>query len=257
MANSRSSNVSPAPVPAPLPPNRGEGYQIRPFYLCVDVSGSMGAIPQEGSPPIIDLINDDLTSVLQVIHDELEISEVIKMAMVTFADTATVVLPLSNPDTVDAIPTLQATGSTSYLQPLRKLREAIAEDFQNRKPNRWFRPVVFFISDGYPNVGTDAEWQAARDDLLDPGWEPHPIFAVFGFGNAKADVMRILASGQKYTGLSCLAPEGQTPRSQLKRIIELVQLSMVSTAKNPEQFGIQFNKDEFILLSRPGDDDLG
>jgi hypothetical protein len=68
--------------------------------------------------------------------------------------------------------------------------------------------------------------------------------------------MRILASGQKYTGLSCLAPEGQTPRSQLKRIIELVQLSMVSTAKNPEQFGIQF-KDEFILLSRPGDDDLG
>lgn len=185
-----------------------------------------------------------------------EISEVIKMAMVTFADTATVVLPLSNPDTVEAMPTLQATGSTSYLQPLRKLREVIAEDFQNRKPNKWYRPVVFFISDGYPNVETDTDWQAARDDLLDPGWEPRPIFAVFGFGNAKADVIKTLASGQKYTGLACIAEKGQLPGTEIKRIIEAVQLSMVSTANKPEQFGMEV-PEGFILLSRPGEDDLG
>jgi len=178
------------------------------------------------------------------------------MAVVTFAEIATEALPLSNLDMVNSIPKLHATGNTSYLQPLRKLREVIAADFQNRKPHKWYRPVVFFITDGYPNVESDAEWQAARDDLLEPGWEPHPIFVAFGFGNAKADVIRTLASGQKYTGLACIAAEGQQLGNQLKRIIEAIQKSMVTTASHPDRYGMEV-PEGFILLSRPGEDNLG
>lgn len=234
--------------------NIGEGYQIRPFFLCIDVSGSMG--PQSGSHPgPIDLVNEELDNLLKMLHKDKEVSETIKIALISFAEAAELELPLSGPDKVMVMPKLQAGGQTSYLQPLRKLRELIEEDYRNRKPNKWYRPVVLFVSDGFPNQESDMEWQAARDSLLDPEWAPHPILVAFGFGEADEEVIKILASGQKYTGLACIAAKGLTPTNQLRRIMQELQKSMVLSARNPSQFGI--NTEGFTVLTSPRSDDLG
>lgn len=236
-------------------PNTGEGYQVRPFYLCIDVSGSMGPV-QGGSPPwLIDVVNDDLDALLRRLHSELEVSEVIRLALISFAETAKIECPLSNPDKVMSLPKLQAGGQTSYLEPLKKLREVIEQDYQHRKPHKWYRPVVLFITDGYPNKESDQEWQAARDKLIDPDWFPHPIFVVFGFGEANEKVIEALATGQKYTGLACMAAKNETSTNQISRIISTLQISMISSAHNPGQFMI--NTEGYHVLTQHNKDSLG
>ena len=133
------------------------------------------------------------------------------------------------------MPKLQAGGETSYLQPLRKLRELIEEDFHHRKPNAWRRPVVLFVTDGFPNRRgeSDKDWQAARDALLDPDWTPHPILVVFGFGAANEEVIKTLASGQKYHGLALLADRGQTPANQIQRIMQGLKTAWCSPSVTP------------------------
>jgi uncharacterized protein YegL len=237
--------------------NTGEGYQIRPFYLCIDVSGSMGPDEHKSPPWPIDLVNEALDALLATLRKEAEVSEVIKLALVSFAEGAKLELPLSDPDQVRVMPKLQAGGETSYLQPLLKLRELIEEDFRNRKPNAWRRPVVLFVTDGFPNRrGESAEaWQAARDTLLDPEWDPHPILVAFGFGEANEGVIKTLASGQKYTGLALIAARGQTPANQIRRIMDDLQNSMVFSVRNPAQFGI--NTAGYTVLTSPRTDDVG
>jgi uncharacterized protein YegL len=235
--------------------NTGEGYQIRPFYLCIDVSGSMGPDLNESPPWPIDLVNEELATLLAMLHKEIEASETIKLALMSFAEAAELELPLSDPNKIRAMPKLHAGGETSYLQPLCKIRELIEEDYRNRKPNKWYRPVVLFVTDGLPNRESDQEWQAARDTLLDPEWPPHPILVVFGFGKANEEVIKTLASGQKYTGLACIAAKGLTPTNQLRRIMDELQKSMVLSTHNPSQFGI--NTEGFIVLTSPRNDDLG
>ena len=237
--------------------NRGEGYKIRPIYLCIDVSGSLGLDSNQSRPWPIDYVNEALDALLVTIRKEREVSEVIKLALMSFAESAKLELPLSDPNTITAMPKLQAGGETSYLQPLRKLRELIEEDFRNRRPNAWNRPVVLFITDGFPyrRGESDTDWQAARDALLDPEWFPHPILVVFGFGNANEEVIKTLASGQKYTGLALMAARDQTPANQIQRIMKDIGDSIVLSARNPSQL-VMYTKD-YTVLKSPGSDDLG
>ena len=68
--------------------NTGEGYQIRPFYLCIDVSGSMGPDSQKSPPWPIDLVNEALDALLATLRKEGELSEVIKLGLMSFAESA-------------------------------------------------------------------------------------------------------------------------------------------------------------------------
>jgi uncharacterized protein YegL len=127
----------------------------------------------------------------------------------------------------------------------------IEKDYHNRQPNSWSRPLVVFMTDGYPSPGTEAAWQAARDALLDPEWERHPILAVFGFGRANRDTTTVLASGQKYSGLTCIAEDGQTPSAEVDRIMKAMAESMVLSSENPDQFGMEV-PDRYVILKTPG-----
>jgi hypothetical protein len=111
----------------------------------------------------------------------------------------------------------------------------IEQDYQNRDPNSWSRPLVAFMTDGYPDRGTETAWQAARDVLLDPEWKPHPNLAVFGFGKANRDIIITLAAGQKYSALACIAEEGQTPSAEVGRIMKAMAYStnLIMTSFTP------------------------
>jgi uncharacterized protein YegL len=268
MANNRSSKVSPAPVPAPLPsqapyydfesdrePNMGEGYRVRPFYLCMDVSGSMGMTIADGRT-VMDDVNDELADLLTSLKKQPEVCDVTRLSIVSFASEAKVDLPLVNLQAVSAMPVLKAGGGTSFTHPFRLLREVIEKDYHNRQPNSWNRPLVIFMTDGYPDNGTEAAWQAARDALLDPEWKRHPILAVFGFGKAHRDIITTLATGQKYPGLACIAEEGQTPSVEVGRIMKATAGSMLRSKEDPHQFGIEV-PDNFVRLETPGPDNLG
>lgn len=235
-------------------PNTGEGYQIRPFYLCIDVSGSMGA-DKTGKPPWpIDVVNQELEALLRTFHKDIELSEVVKLALISFSDKASVEHSLSKPDKIMSFPKLGAHGNTSYLKPLQLLREVIDQDFRQRKPNKWYRPVVLFITDGYPNQETAPEWGSARDRLLDPKWLPYPIFVVFGFGKANAEVIKALASGQKYTGTALMAEDSETPVNQITRIMTTLQQSIIKSAEEPSQVAIE--TEGLLVLSTAKQDDL-
>lgn len=227
--------------------NTGEGYRIRPFYVTIDVSGSMGPV-EGGSPPWpIDVVNQEFDALLKILHSEPEVGEVIRLALVSFAQTAKIECPLSDPDQIMSLPQLQAGGQTSYLKPLQKLYETIDQDSHHRKPNLWYRPVVLFITDGYPNMEPEDQWQAERNRLLDTDWSPHPIFVVFGFGQANKEVIKILASGQKYTGVALMALKNETPANQISRIMRDLQESIVYSAQNSAQFKI--NKENYLVLT--------
>jgi hypothetical protein len=118
MANNRSFNVPPAFVPALLPPqerepNRGEGYRVRPFYLCMDVSGSMTA-KIKGERAVMDEVNDELAELLTSLKKQPEVCDVTRFSIVSFASDAKVELPLANLQTIRAMPVLKADSGTSF-----------------------------------------------------------------------------------------------------------------------------------------------
>ena len=126
-------------------PNMGEGYRVRPFYLCMDVSGSM-AEKITGERTVMDDVNDELADLLTSLKKQAEVCDVTRLSIVSFASEAKVELPLANLQAVSAMPVLKAGGGTSFTHALRLLREVIEEDYHNRQPNRWYRPLVIFMT---------------------------------------------------------------------------------------------------------------
>jgi uncharacterized protein YegL len=165
------------------------GQLVMPFYLICDVSYSMtGDMPR---------LNEGIRQLRQAIVNEPAVDDVAHLAILTFSDTAQVVLPLTQLSEHD-MPTLSVQGGTNYGSAFRLLAQVISRDMQSLKARGYkvYRPCAFFLSDGEP---LDGDWeQTFRSTLtFDPstgaGMKSHPVFVPFGFRDAPEHVLRRLA----------------------------------------------------------------
>lgn len=165
------------------------GQLVMPFYLVCDVSYSMvNDMPE---------LNDGIRRLRRAVVSEPVVDDVAQIGILTFSDSAKVVLPLSQMSWND-VPVLSAEGGTNYGAAFRLLSQVIAQDAASLKAQGYkvYRPCVFFLSDGEPS---DSDWDRTFRDTLTydavngRGMKAHPVFVPFGFRDASEHVLRRLA----------------------------------------------------------------
>ncbi|MFI7234687.1 VWA domain-containing protein [Streptomyces cyaneofuscatus] len=169
--------------------SKDERFAIFPVVLVVDVSLSM-----KGGPLVE--INKALPEMQQAIIDDPTTGEVARIAVVTFSDSASCVLPLA--DMAHAqLPLLSIQGGTNFAEGLRVARETIRSGIQSYPTGTsYHQPVVFFISDGEHNAYE--HWDTAFAQLTDRQDKYGAQVVSFGFGEANRDVIAQVSTGNAF-----------------------------------------------------------
>jgi uncharacterized protein YegL len=129
-----------------------------PVYLLLDCSESMVG---DG----IDAVNAGMRQLLLDLHSDPHALETVWISIITFAGTATQILPLSEMIGIRA-PQLKVQPGTNLGAALRLLRESIAREVRTHSAQTkgdW-KPLVFLLTDGMP---TD-DWRAEAKLLKEP-----------------------------------------------------------------------------------------
>ncbi len=195
------------------------GMKIFPFYVVIDVSSSMRTS--------IDAMNEELPSLKTAVEEDPIVGELARFGLITFADRATQILPLSDLAQVEEMPRLSAYGSTSYARAFEMMHGVIPHDLDWFKSvgARPFRPVVFFITDGKPNEGDP--WREWRHEVVRPEFPYRPHIVSFGFGDADSSIVRELATFRAY-----VAEAGANPASVLRTISEALTNSIIASSSS-------------------------
>lgn len=166
-----------------------QGQLVMPFYLICDVSysmsGDMGAL------------NDGVERLRRAIVTQPAVDDVAQICIMSFSDTAKVVMPLARMSE-HSVPKLSVEGGTLYGAAFRQLAQAVTRDSAELKRQGYkvYRPCAFFLTDGEPN---DGDWHRTFTNTLTydrqtgRGMKSHPIFVPFGFRDAPESVLRQLA----------------------------------------------------------------
>lgn len=220
--------------------NSNERYRVRPWYLCIDRSGSMGPKKgqKESESPIAQVNRDLQTLLVDEFHKDDDVREVIRLGVMSFADEARVDVPLCDATHLPKMPELEANGHTSYSAVFRLAREVIQKDYESTT-DKWFRPVFALVTDGRPWPETRSAWEPTLADLRSEDWLIHPIFAVFGFGNADESLLESLLGMKSSDRSLCSAPghniaflasKEQTPSLEVHNILRNFQKSVLNSA---------------------------
>lgn len=166
-----------------------QGQLVMPFYLICDVSYSMAN----------DMValNEGVRRLRRAIVAEPVVDDVAQICIMTFSDTAKVVLPMTQLSEQE-LPTLAVEGATNYGSAFRMLAQTVERDTANLKANGYkvYRPCAFFLTDGEP---LDRDWYETftstltYDSQTRTGMRSHPIIVPFGFRDAPEQVLRKLA----------------------------------------------------------------
>jgi uncharacterized protein YegL len=194
------------------------------YYLLADVSVSMA--------PHIQELNAKLVEFRDKFRGEPILEDITRLGVISFSDTARVAVPLGNYAEAEFSNDLLAVeGSTSYAAAFRQLRQSIESDLARLKAAdkaasrsnevfKYYRPCVFFLTDGYPNNGDP--WQREFDELK--RMKQYPLFVPYGFGDARLDVLKALVHPQQVSKLY-LARHG----ASVAKILDEMLNSMINS----------------------------
>jgi uncharacterized protein YegL len=207
-----------------------EGQVVMPFYLICDVSGSMWVD--------IPALNAGIAQLQQEIMRDPVVDDLTMLSVITFADTASTVVPLSFPTEIQ-LPKLDSGGLTNYGPAFREFHRAFEADRARLKAEgrRVFRPCVFFLTDGEP---TDGDYAQVFTSLL--GYDPatkqgnraYPYVTAFGFREATAQTMATITYptfGDK-RGRYFLAQDGASVSGLLAVVAGAIATSVVGSANS-------------------------
>jgi uncharacterized protein YegL len=195
--------------------HKEESYPVFPVFLLIDVSYSM-----EGEP--IDAVNRSLPELKDAIESDPTVGEIARVGVITFSDDARLALPLCDLMHAD-LPVLRPENGTNFAEAFRTARIEIETGLRDLgKGTKFYRPVVFFLSDG-ENVAPD-DWTWPLRELTDRSWKFSPEIVTFGFGNARPETLGKIATRHAF-----MARNGN-PADQVREIISTLIGSIKSTS---------------------------
>ena len=162
-------------------------FPVHPIYIVCDESKSMEGVA-------IESINHALPRIHKAIAEDPIVNDKVRICVISFSDSAEVLLPLSKMTDIVDFPGLVVKGGTNYGSAFTCLEQTIQDDIidlKAQKDVRVIRPIVFFISGSEP---TDANWQTAHSVVADKNWSFSPHIIAFGVGGAQAETMRQVAT---------------------------------------------------------------
>jgi uncharacterized protein YegL len=201
-----------------------QGSFVMPFYLVCDVSQSMAAA--------IPVLNQTLRALWQAIVNEPVVDDVARICIMTFSDTARVVVPLGR-ITETGLPTLGVELGTNYGAAFRELAQTISFDIQALKHEGYkvYRPCVFFLTDGMPlDEGWEETFRSTLTYDLDTGqgMKGHPIFVPFGFDQARPSILARLAYPPERSKWHFAADA--SPALALKGLLDVIRKTVINSS---------------------------
>ncbi|MGV0043630.1 vWA domain-containing protein [Mycobacterium colombiense] len=187
-------------------------------YFVADESGSMARNIGE--------LNDGLVELQDALQRQPFAAARVRFSVIGFSDTAFTHLEAADLRSISWRPTLSAQGLTSYASAFNELGVRISEDYARFKQQGFgvLRPAVFFLTDGQPSPNDN--WPAARTYLLNQRAWPNII--AFGIGNADAQIVRELATDDKY---AFIAARGVDTGAALAEFITSLTQSVISSGQ--------------------------
>ncbi|GGK16377.1 hypothetical protein GCM10011583_55360 [Streptomyces camponoticapitis] len=179
------------------------------------MSGSMSGPPMAA-------MNTALPTMQRAILDDPLTGEIARVAVVTFSDSASCVLTLS--DMAHArMPALSPQGGTNFAEGFRVAREALVDGIGGLgRGVRYHRPVVFFLSDGQHNAGKD--WKGDFDRLRSREDKYGAEVVSFGFGQANREAIAQVSTQHAFFATDV------DPAVAVKEILNTVLLSIKTTS---------------------------
>lgn len=221
-------------------------YLEIPFYIICDESQSM-----EGSK--LDACNKALPEIHKQVASDPILNDKVRIGIISFSDSAEVLLPLSKMTDVVDFPGLVVKGGTNYGSAFTCLKQTIQDDITTliaQKDVKVNRPIVFFISGSEP---TDTNWQEAHAAVADKNWKFSPHIIFFGFGSVHAETIRQIATKVDKAGknFAYLVDDNADPGSVLSEIFKEIFRYMLGARIQPDEVGMRLPiaGDGFILLN--------
>ena len=195
------------------------GVKVWPCYFMCDASASMGGIT-------IDLANSALEKIWIEMIKSPAVSDKAWVSVISFSDTAEVLVPLTESLGLSEMPVCLAGGIANYGRAFRKIRETIDNDVLRLKSEgfRVIRPVIFFISNGQP---ADEDWRHAYADLVDEGSVFRPHITGFACNSSANEILGEVATSRGVSGISsvCNLTDAAALMEQLREMFtEIIRL---------------------------------
>jgi uncharacterized protein YegL len=203
-------------------------FVVLPFYLLTDVSSSMS--------PHISTVNDALDGFRDTLAKTPILSDKVHFGVVDFSDDARTVVPLGDFTQADLEHRrLSTRGGTNYGRAFTTMRSTIEADMAAGAARyRFYRPAVFFLTDGCP---TDSGWPAAfaaltqYDESTKQGFKGYPLFVPFGIGAADGAILSRLVHPQDRSALF-MANAGATVPAAIEAMTKAMLTSILSSGRS-------------------------
>jgi uncharacterized protein YegL len=178
-----ASGPNQKPIVLNLPRNT---FSLVPLYLIIDESAAL-------DEPSILAINHHLLEIHKAISLDPSMNKSVRVSIVSFSDSAEVLLPLSNLNEVTEFPGLMAKGAADYHKLFLKLQDVLMRDCSESPASidRFARPLIFILAASNPS---DESWRVQRKKLVDDPRFRSPHIVVLGVGEAKASTMSDIAT---------------------------------------------------------------
>jgi uncharacterized protein YegL len=140
----------------------------------------------------IEVINQSLPELHATLVQDPLIVDKSRISIISFSDSAEVILPMTKATDVADMPGLSATTHAAKFGPVfQVLRETIQRDLDLIKSEgfRVYRPAVFFISGSEP---ADPDWENQYQLLMNSRYAPHVIS--WGVDDADAATLQRIAT---------------------------------------------------------------
>lgn len=213
------------PAPAAAPPSG-----LIPVYIVLDTS-------QAAAGCVTDLGNA-LRSVQSLLANSPDVAAAVRLSVITYADGADVVLPLTEVSWRTGVPGLNTSPGCRYRPVLRRLLDLVPLETERLKEQvpRVLRPVVFFLAVG--QAEDEAEWPAAHAELLAHKYFPHLV--VCGLGADQARTVQRLASRPE---LGVVAVEGADLAQSAVQFSVLLQQTLLHLGRSALAGGMELRLD--------------
>ncbi|PBC98909.1 uncharacterized protein YegL [Streptomyces sp. Ag82_O1-15] len=213
------------PAPAVAPPSG-----LIPVYVVLDAS-------QAAAGCVTDLGNA-LRSVQTLLANSPDVAAAIRLSVITYADGADVVLPLTEVSWRTGVPGLSTSPGCRYRPVLRRLLDLVPLETERLKEQvpRVLRPVVFFLAVG--QAEDDTEWPAAHADLMAHKYFPHVVAC--GIGADRDRVVQRLASRPE---LGVVAVEGADLAQSAVQFSVLLQQTLLHLGRSAIAGGMELKLD--------------
>ncbi|WP_071288555.1 vWA domain-containing protein [Mycolicibacterium llatzerense] len=209
-------------------PAADDRYTVLPFYLSADVSGSM--------EPHLPVLNEALRGFRDTLAKDPVLADKVQFGVLDFSDDSNVVVPLGDFSSADLEHRqLSSRGGTNYAAAFTTLRNTIEADLTaGQERYRYYRPAVFFLTDGYPNGG---DWRnafralTAFDPATGAGFRSYPLFVPFGIGDADRGILTELVHPVDRSQLF-MANAGTSPAAAIEAMTKAMLTSILSSGRS-------------------------